>query len=170
MSQADFEKISIKLPDEEFMMLDFTQDEQPGIAHINKSIKTFVESDGKKAFIWHLSLIMLYQDHIEEKMPSKAEHETLATFQQKIDQQLKIKNNALFVASITHNGYRELIWRIHDPYPANDVVHDIIESGDHPHPFDFTLEEDKLWQSAQWHIDALDTQEAQKPIPGKYWE
>ena len=172
MSEQEIEKISITLPTEEFVMVDFTQDEQPGIAHLNKSLEAFSATDtNKKVFAWHLSLIMLYTDHIEEKMPSKDEHAKLIAFQVKLDAKLKQNGNALFLASITHNGYRELIWRIHNPYPANDIVHDIIEAGDHPHPFDFTLDEDAEWQAAQWHLDAM---KAEKPksnaIPGKYWE
>ncbi|NRB40994.1 MAG: DUF695 domain-containing protein [Pseudomonadales bacterium] len=171
MSEKTFEKVSIQIPAEDIVMVDFTQDDESGMAHINKSLKDFIKTEGKKAFPWHLSLIMTYTDQIEDKMPSKAEHKKLADFQQKVDGQLKENGNALFLASITHNGYRELIWRIHNPYPANDTVHDLIEAKDHPHPFDFKLEEDKDWQSAKWHIDALDAKKEQKNnIEGKYWE
>ena len=171
MPASDFEKISINLPTEDIVMLDFTQDDEPGIAHINKALKTFIAGEGKKAFTWHLSLIITYKDQIEDKMPSKEEHKKLVKFQQALDAKLKIDNNAIFLASITHNGYRELVWRIHNPYPANDTVHDIIEAEAHPQPFDFTLEEDKDWQSAQWHINAMDAKKAKATsIPGKYWE
>lgn len=171
MSEQDFEKVSVQLPDEEFVMVDFTQDDESGIAHINIGLKAFIKTDAKKAFPWHLSLIMVYTDQIEDKLPSKEEHKKLVVFQQTIDAQLKADGNALFLASITHNGYRELVWRVHNPYPANDVVHDIIEAEAHPHPFDFKLDEDKEWASAQWHIDAMDAKKAGKQtIPGKYWE
>lgn len=171
MSEQPIEKVQVVLPKEDFVFVEFTQDEQPGIAHINQAIKAFSETEGKKAFPWHLSLIVVYTDHIEDKLPTKEAHDVLVEFQQKLDATLKQDGNALFLASITHNGYRELIWRIHNPYPANDFVHDIIEAEAHPQPFDFTLEEDKEWHSAKWHIDALDTKEPQKKdIPGKYWE
>lgn len=160
MSEKNFETVKVALPEEDYVYIEFTQNEMPGKAIINQSLKTF---EHKPVFAWHLSLMVIYKDHIEDKMPSKAEQEVLFEFEKTLDEKIKANNNALFLASITHDGNRELIWRVYHPHTANDIIYDVIETEDHPRPFDFTLEEDKEWIKAKWHLDALDSKEKPQP-------
>ena len=89
-------------------------------------------------------------------MPLKSEQELLCEFEEKLDSVIKKDGNALFLASITHNGSRELLWRVYQPEAPNDFLHKLIENEDHPRPFEFTLEQDIAWTKAKWPLDSLD--------------
>ena len=146
------QKITITLPAEEYSIIEFSQDEKPGLMTVNATLKDF---EHKNIFAWHLSVIVIYNDHIKDSMPSKSEQELLCEFEETLDKSIKQDNNAVFLTSITHNGTRELIWRVHNPEIPNDFLHNMIENEDHPRPFEFTLEQDVAWTKAKWPLDSL---------------
>lgn len=146
-------KQSITLPKEDYAIIEYSQNNQVGMATINSALKNF---EHKAVFPWHLSLIILCNEVNAEKIPAKAENEVLLEFEERLGEALQSNGNAVFFASITKNGYRELIWRVHQPEIANDYLLDIIHREDHPRPFDFTLEEDKGWYKTEWHFNMLD--------------
>jgi hypothetical protein len=145
--------INISLPKEDYAIIEFTQNQQIGVATINTALKNF---EHKSVFSWHLSLIVLCEDLTDDKMPSKKEHEELKLFEEMLCKALQSNGNAIFLASITKNGYRELIWRVYQPEIANDYLLDLIENEDHPRPFDFTLDQDLAWHKTEWHFNILD--------------
>ncbi len=147
------QKITISLPVEEYSIIEFSLDEKPGIMTVNAALKDF---EHKNIFAWHLSVIVIYNDHVKDNMPSKAEQELLCKFEETLDENIKKNNNAVFLASITHNGSRELIWRVYNPELPNDFLHELIEKEDHPRPFEFTLDQDIAWTKARWPLDSLD--------------
>jgi hypothetical protein len=147
--------VKIDLPQEDYSIIEFSQNGLVGMATINAALKNFKH---KNVFPWHLSLVIVCEDINDEKIPTKTEHEVLRAFEEKLGNHLQANGNALFLASITKNGYRELIWRVYQPEIANDYLHELIETENHPRPFDFTLEEDKGWFKTQWHFNMLDKQ------------
>ncbi len=144
--------LNITLPKEDYAIIEFSQNNQVGMATINSALKNF---DHKAIFPWHLSLIIVCTDINEEKMPIKSEHEVLRKFEEPLGNALQSNGNAVFLASVTKNGYRELIWRVHQPELANDYLLGIINHESHPRPFDFTLEQDDGWYKAEWHFNML---------------
>ena len=149
------QKITIKLPQEDLSIVEFMQDELPGVLVVNGALKSFEECT---PFAWHLSVMVVYQNTVNDNMPSKEEQELLVQFEEQLDKVIKEDGNALFLASITHNGSRELIWRVYNPETPNDYLHDLIDSEAHPRPFEFTLEQDVSWAKAKWPFECIDKQ------------
>ena len=58
----------------------------------------------------------------------------------------------MFLARVTHDGHRELIWRVRNPESANDIVQGILRAKDYPREFDYRMEEDPEWEKASWYL------------------
>lgn len=146
----------VVFPEEQFQIVEFRQDDLPGVAVINQSLVAF---EPKIVFAWHLSMMLHFEDLIQNGMPSRLERERVEPWEETIDQSFKgehpEKPNALFLARITWNGTRELIYRIYDPEIVNQVLVRIIESKSQPRPFDYRMEHDPEWTQVKWHLDAV---------------
>lgn len=145
--------LKVTLPKEEYTTLEYSQNNQVGMATINTALRHF---EHKLVFPWHLSVVILCAEKNQDMIPTKAENDLLLAFEDTLRQAIQANGNAVFLASITKNGYRELIWRVHQPEAANDYLHDLIETENHPRPFDFTLEADEGWFKTEWHFNMLD--------------
>jgi len=87
--------------------------------------------------------------------PSQADRDLLDPFEDSLRSLLNsdpARPNALFLARITWNGTRELIYRVHDPEVANDALQGIIKSREYPREFDFRMDDDPEWEMAEWHL------------------
>ncbi len=141
------------IPEEKYQILNFNQDDLPGVAVVNSNLADF---EPKEVFAWHCSIMLECEDLIENGMPSKAEVKILDEFGDFLDDKIKgddkEKPNGLFLARITWNETRELIWRVFDPELTNDFLTDIIEREDHLRKFDYRIEEDQEWKLTEWHL------------------
>jgi len=143
----------VAIPEEKYSVIDFIQEGFPGVAFINIALRRF---EPKIVFAWHLSLMIDFEDLVTGGMPSKKEREIVDEFEKRIDKLLKgtdsQKPNAIFLARITWNGTRELIWRIYEPQNTNEILQDIIDQGSSPRQFDYRIDEDREWNLAEWHL------------------
>lgn len=155
--------VKVTLPKEDYTTIEFSQNGQVGMATINTALKDFAH---KAIFPWHLSQVILCEEKNEDDMPSKSENDTLLAFEETLRKAIQANGNAVFIASITKAGYRELVWRVHQPEIANDYLLDLIEAENHPRPFDFTLEADEVWFKTEWHFNLLN-QTPDFDMPGK---
>ena len=143
------------IPDEYFQVLEFIQEEMPGIAVINSNLKNF---EPKEVFSWHCSIMIHFENLIDNGMPSLEDKNLVEEFEDWLDIEIKgeskKKPNALFLGRITWNGTRELIWRIFNPEITNELLQGIIENNDNNIlPFDYRIDPDKHWKLAKWHLD-----------------
>ena len=149
-------KWRVEIPEERHALVEFTQDGLPGIAMMNSAL---VEFEPKLVFRWHLSLVLALDDLIENGMPSRRERELVDPFGDSLDELLKgpdpEKPNALFLARITWNATRELIYRVHDAEVANRTLEEVISAKSYPREFDYRIDDDPQWELAKWHLDAL---------------
>ncbi len=143
----------VLIPEEKYQILEFRQDNLPGIAVINSALKNF---EPKDVFAWHCSIMIECEDLIENGMPSKEERETVDQFENGLNEKIKgldvEKPNALFLGRITWNRTRELIWRVFDPEITNNYLSKRIEKKDYPREFDYRIESDPEWNFASWHL------------------
>lgn len=150
---AKDKEFRVIIPKEHYQILNFKQDELPGIAVVNGSLAKF---EPKEVFVWHCSVMLQCEKLIENGMPSREEVEILDKFGDFLDDNIKgtdkEKPNGLFLARITWNETRELIWRIFDPKIANDFLTDLIEREDHLRNFEYRIDEDKDWKLTEWHL------------------
>lgn len=141
------------IPDEYYSLLEFRQEDLPGVAVINTALASF---EPKEVFGWHLSIIIELNDLIDNGMPSKSEVSVIDDFGDFLDGKIKGENkekpNALFLARITWNATRELIWRVCDPEITNEFLQDIIKNGSPAREFDYRMEWDEEWKHAEWHL------------------
>ena len=146
-------EFKVMIPDEDYEILNFTQEELPGVAIINAASKAF---EPKQVFSWHLSIMIYLKDLIENGMPSRTEEVIVYEYGILLDENIKgqdkKKPNALFLARITWNKTRELIWRVFDPEITNTFLRQIISENSSPRPFDFRIDSDDDWELAKWHL------------------
>ena len=147
-------QFQVVIPEEHYSIIEFIQEDLPGVGVVNSALKNF---EPKEVFGWHLSVVMDLDELIENGMPSTKEREVIDPFGENLDVLLKGENiekpNALFLARITWNKTRELIWRIHDPEIANAVLREITANNSSPREFDYRIDPDNEWQLAEWHLD-----------------
>ena len=146
-------EVRVTFPEDVFSTMEFKQDDLPGVGVITSSLKDFKQRD---VFSWHLSIMIQYKDLIENGMPSAQEREETAPFCNHLEELLKGENqdkpNGLFLGRFTWNATIELIWKIHDPKKADKELKRIIETEEHPRPFDYNMEEDTEWELSKWHL------------------
>ena len=147
------EEFKVIIPKEEYSILEFKQEGFPGIAVVNVALRNF---EPKLVFAWHLSLMIDFEDLIENGMPSQNERDIIDPFEGRLDLLLKgsdlEKPNALFLARITWNKTRELIWRVYEPKISDDILKIVIKENQISRQFDYRIESDKHWKLAEWHL------------------
>lgn len=148
---ADFKVI---IPEEYYQIIEFKQDNLPGIAVINANLKNF---QPKKVFSWHCSIMIHFENLVDSGMPSVEDRTLVEEFEEFLDEEIKgeneVKPNALFLGRITWNGTRELIWRVFNPETTNELLKDFIEKKNYDRPFDYRIDADENWSLAKWHLD-----------------
>lgn len=150
-------EFKVIIPDEHYSILNFRQEELPGIAVVNSALREF---EPKEVFSWHLSIMVDLKELIENGMPSRTEVEIVDNFGDFLDSKIKgddkEKPNALFLARITWNATRELIWRVYDPEVADTFLKDLIKNGNPIREFDYRMENDSEWKLTEWHLKKWD--------------
>ena len=146
-------EFKVIIPDEYYSILNFRQEELPGVAVVNTSLRTF---EPKEVFGWHLSIMLQCEELIDNGMPSKAEVKVIDDLGDFLDEKIKGENrerpNALFLARITWNGTRELIWRVNDPEISNTFLKNLIENTSTIREFDYRIDDDEEWKLTEWHL------------------
>ncbi len=141
------------IPSENHRIVEFRQEGLPGIAVINETLASF---EPKIVFAWHLSIMLQFEDLILNGMPSQTERDVIDPYGDLLDAALKgeslEKPNSLFLARITWNKTRELIYRVFDPEPANQFLVNVIETKSSPRTFDYRIDHDPEWKLAEWHL------------------
>ena len=141
------------IPDEECRVVEFKQEDLPGIAVINEALSAF---QPKIVFAWHLSVMLEFEELIENGMPSKGEREIIDPYGDLFDSVFKgdvpEKPNSLFLARITWNKTRELIYRVCDPEPIDQYLVRVIGNKSHVRQFDYRIDHDPEWKLAEWHL------------------
>lgn len=147
-------EVRIVLPEEEFTLIKFKEDNLPCIATVNSGLKDFEHKD---IFRWHLSVIIDFKEIVENGMPSEEEREIVDPFCDQLDDEIKAGGNALFLVRETWNKTRRLVWMVYDPEIAHQHLQYIIEHHKHPRPFDYRMEEDIDWKQPEWYLNAVRT-------------
>ena len=147
-------EVRIVLPEESFTLMEWKEKELPCIAMLNSALKDF---EHKNVFTWHLSVIIEFDDLIDNGMPSVEEREVVEPFCDKLDEEIKAGGNALFLARETWNETRELIWRVYDPEIANDHLQYLVDHKRYPRQFDWRMDHDPQWEKTEWYFKQIKT-------------
>jgi len=136
-------------PEEAHQLTEFRQRDLPGFATVNAALKDF---EPRAAFSWHLSVLIEYEDKVEHELPSADEQGLLYSFEDRLDLAFKQNGDALFLARVTHDGRREIIWRTSNPKAADSVLKDILREKSYPREFDYRMDHDPKWDRAEWYL------------------
>jgi len=147
-------EVRVVLPEESYTLMEWKEDGLPCIGMLNSSLKDFQH---RNIFGWHLSVIIDFEDLIENGMPSEEERKIIDPFCDQLDDEIKAGGNALFLIRETWNKTRRLVWRVYDPEIANQHLQYIVEHHRHPRPFDWHMEQDLEWEQAAWYFKQLET-------------
>ena len=148
------DEVRIVVPDENFTLVEYKKDELTCVAMVNTGLDGFEHKD---IFGWHLSVIIDFEDVIDNGMPSAEEREVVDPFCDELDENIKAAGNALFLVRETWNKTRRLVWMVYNPEIANKYLQDMIEHESHPRPFDYRMEADKDWKQPEWYLRAIRT-------------
>jgi len=146
--------VRVVLPEETYTLIEYKQEDLPCIAAINSGLVDFKHRD---IFPWHLSVIIDFEDVVEQGMPSVEEREVVDPFCDQLDEDTKAGGNALFLVRETWNMTRRLVWMVHNPEIADMHLKYIIEHTKYPREFDYRMESDVDWKQAKWYLDAVET-------------
>lgn len=148
------EERRVVIPDEVFSILEWVEDDLPAICVVNQSLAGF---EPKIVFAWHLSIIIECAELADNGMPTPDETETLDRIGEHLDKHIKADGNALFLARITWNDTRQLLYRVYDPDVTNAFLMNIIDSDSSPRPFDFRMDNDQSWEYAKHYLQHWET-------------
>lgn len=135
----------------------------PGVAMINRGWK---QLEPREVFQWHFSMMIQLADIVENGMPSQAERDVVDRFGDMLRERIngeEKKPNALFLACITWNSTRELIWRVYDPEPVDAFLRELIAAKTYPREFDYRIDRDPEWKLADWHLNADKRSQSEGP-------
>lgn len=147
------EEIKILIPEENYQILEFNQDNLPGVAVVNSALK---DENLKKVFSWNCSILIDFDETAENGMPTNEELNIISQFDDFLDENIKgdlERPNALFFARVTWNSTLQLIWKVFDPEIVNNFLSQIIEDKSYPRYFDYRIEEDENWEITKWYSD-----------------
>ena len=139
----------VVIPEEVFAVLSWQDEGLPAICVVNQALADF---EPKVVFDWHLSIIINCVNVAEKGMPTPAERQALDEFGDGLDRHLKAGGNALFLARITWNVTRQLLYRVCDPGVANRYLTSVIEGERQAREFDFRMERDSDWEFAAYYL------------------
>lgn len=147
-------EVRVVLPKETFTLMEFKENELPCIAVVNSGLVGF---EHKEIFPWHLSLIIDFENIVDNGMPSNEERAILEPFCDQLDEEIKAGGNALFLVRETWNKTRRLVWMVHNAEIADLHLKYVIEYAKHPRQFDYRMEADVDWNRAKGYLDAVKT-------------
>jgi hypothetical protein len=147
-------QVSVVLPVESYTIMEWKNDGLPCIAMLNSALKAF---EHKNVFTWHLSVIIDFDELIDNGMPSEDERKVVDPFCDKLDEEIKAGGNALFFVRETWNKTRRLVWRVYDPEIADQHLQYIVKYHKYPRPFDWHMEQDMEWEQTKWYFSQLKT-------------
>lgn len=150
------ESIEVMIPKDNYQVVEFVQEELPGIAIVNKALKS---TNLKKVFSCNCSILIELKNVTENGLPVDEELKILDDFECLLNENSKgvdkEKPNALFFGRVTWNSTRQLIWKVYAPRITNDFLVDFIDSGNYPREFDFKIEYDDNWELTDWYFNHI---------------
>lgn len=132
--------------------MEYKMDDLPCIAMVNSGLMDFEYGD---VFRWHLSLIIDFEDIVDNGMPSQKERDIVDLFCNRLDEEIKAGGNALFLVRETWNKTRRLVWMVYDAEVAHQHLQYIIDNQRHPRPFDYRMEVDSEWKQSEFYFRAI---------------
>jgi hypothetical protein len=141
------------IPKPHYTLINTSRGNDPAVVVVNSALRTFGDRD---AFPWHLKLTITCKLVGANGMPTSVEVVALDQLEDKICTALRDGDNVVFLARITCRGTRELLYRVHDPEPANEALQRLISSNSQSRVWEYRMEQDLDWALATPELTLLE--------------
>lgn len=141
---------SVTIPKESAVALRCESDGMPEIRIINQALDRIA---GSEAFSWHLSIIIDMAEKHDVGLPTATEVEVLKELGAEFRSHLEANSNAAFLASITWNGTRQLVFRVRDPEVAHAYLTTLTADPSPVRQFDYRIDNDPRWTLAEQYLE-----------------
>jgi hypothetical protein len=147
----DNQRIEISIPEQHFTLFNTTRSGKPEVIVVNDALLTFTHTF---IFPWHLVITIEAEELASNGMPTPSESEVLWRVGGEIEALVlggrteHRSGNALFLARSTWDGYRELLFQVHDPEITNSALQRLLDSRSWERPWEYQIEEDDSWAEA----------------------
>ena len=84
--KSEIKEYKVVIPEENYILLKYKSENLPGICRLNDALRDF---QPKEVFSWHLSVIIDFEDMIENGMPSQIERDIVDPFCDELDEIIK---------------------------------------------------------------------------------
>jgi hypothetical protein len=139
------------IPDPHYLLIDTARDDMPAVVVVNDSALSLF---GREVFPWHLEISIDARKTAKNGMPTPAERIVLDRVGDALECRLDDSrtslgsSNALFLARVTWNSRRELVYRVHDPEVANAILQRaVVELTERE--WEFTMASDERWEEVE---------------------
>ena len=141
------------VPEPYYTLINTSIGDDPAVVVVNSALRAF---DDRQAFPWHLRISIDCKLLGANGMPTAAEGDVLHRLEDRIFRPLQASQNAIFLARVTARGERVLLYRVHDPEAANEVLQALISAPSQLREWDYQMEHDSGWDLAQPELALLE--------------
>jgi hypothetical protein len=142
------ETVDLELPEPHFALFETVRAGQPIVVVLNDALLDFTHPE---IFPWGLHIVLQPNEITEDGMPTADESDVLFGIADQLEAEVASvltefgSDNALFVARVTGNGRRELIYQVHDAQRLDDKLKSLVEQVDWPRSWSYELARDPRW-------------------------
>lgn len=140
------------VPVPSYSLIETSIGSDPAIVVINSALRTF---RGRNAFPWHLRIGINCKLQGLNGMPTNEEIDTLVRLEEMIALAIEADRNTIFLARITARGERALLFRVHDPEVADQILKRLTALPDSLREWEYQMEYDVDWILAKPEMDLL---------------
>lgn len=141
------------IPKPYYTLIDTSIGDDPAVVVVNSALRTFKD---REAFPWHLRVGIDCKQLGSNGMPTAEEGDALHHLEDSIATSLQATHNAIFLARITARGQRVLLYRVHDPEAADDILQALVSGSTPLREWDYQMEYDVDWELAQPELHLLE--------------
>lgn len=141
------------IPKPYYTLINTSKGNDPAVVVVNTALRNFKH---REAFPWHLRLTIECKAITHNGMPTSEEIATLEHFEDEMTNALQRDDNATFLARVTCQGEREIIYRVHDPEIANHFLQSLAENPLPLREWDYRMEHDSDWALAQPEMQLIE--------------
>ena len=147
----------VALPEPHYSLIDTERGGKPAVVVLNDALERFEHRD---IFPWHLSITIEARRLAKNGMPTKGEASILDDLGDEIEGALATtkaehgSTNVLFLARITWNGQRELVFRVHDPKLVDTKLKELVAQSS-TREWSYEMHGDDEWTDAEFVSELL---------------
>lgn len=138
------------IPPESLLVIQAVTDGLPDIWIVNRALDGFAP---RAELPWHRSIIIEMAEPTAAGMPTPGEQDVLGALAEELRRKLQADDNAAFLASITWNDTRQLVFRVRDPERANAFLKTRVDDPSPVRQMEYRMEQDPTRELAAPHLE-----------------